>query len=60
MGSCEYGNEHLDHTKSGKNPLSDVQLSAVRERIFSIELVTVVNLRRFAVNRGEAIHVRLT
>jgi hypothetical protein len=58
MVSCEYGNEYLDYTKSGKNPLSDVQMSALRERIFSIELVTIINLRPFAVNRGEAIHLR--
>jgi len=58
MGSCEYGNEHLDYTKSGKNPLSDVRLSALRERISSIELVTIVNLRPFAVNSREAIHLR--
>jgi len=58
MGFCEYGNEHLDYTKSGNNPLSNVQLSALRERIFSIELVTIVSLRHFAVNRGEAIHLR--
>ena len=48
----------LDYTKSGKNPLSDAQLSVLRERIFSIELVTIVNLRPFVVNRREAIHLR--
>jgi hypothetical protein len=58
MVSCEYGNEHLDYTKSGKNPLSDEQTSALREGIFSIELVTIINLLPFAVNRGEAIHLR--
>jgi hypothetical protein len=58
MGSCEYGNEHWDYTKSEENPLSDVRLSTLKERIFSIELVTIVNLRPFAVNRGEAIHLR--
>jgi hypothetical protein len=42
-GYCEYGNEHLDYMKVEENPLPDVQLGALRESDFSIELVAIVN-----------------